>query len=193
MLACRRAGLPTALAAAATRRLAFQHGDGSRPCPPLRSGARRARRFGRMSMCRLADRAPPNVMPAKAGIQGRNDSMRRRFHHWIPAFAGMTSRGNVGRAMPAGPTIRRALPRHGRCERAATARVATDGDVEHRIDRRCPSYADHLVVRCRAGIPLRSGARQARRVGRMSVCRLADGLAAAATKRVAFHHGSASR
>jgi len=32
-------------------------------------------------------------MPAKAGIQGRKDSIHRWFHHWIPAFAGMTARG----------------------------------------------------------------------------------------------------
>jgi len=36
-------------------------------------------------------------MPAKAGIQGRKDSIRRRFHPWIPAFAGMTPNGRHGR------------------------------------------------------------------------------------------------
>jgi len=30
-------------------------------------------------------------MPAKAGIQGRKDSIRPRLHHWIPACAGMTA------------------------------------------------------------------------------------------------------
>jgi len=37
------------------------------------------------------------VIPAFAGIQGRKESVRRRFHLWIPAFAGMTYNGRRGR------------------------------------------------------------------------------------------------
>jgi len=55
--------------------------------------------------------------------------------------------------------------RHLRCQRVAPGPVPMEGDVEHRIDGRCPSYADHILARRRAGCPLRSGARPARRSG----------------------------
>jgi len=34
------------------------------------------------------------VMPAQAGIQSWKESIRRLFHHWIPASAGMTTIGD---------------------------------------------------------------------------------------------------
>jgi len=55
------------------------------------------------------------VIPAQAGIQGRKESVRRRFHLWIPAFAGMTYNRRRGRKAAA--TKRQAF-RHGRARRS---------------------------------------------------------------------------
>jgi len=40
-------------------------------------------------------RFPFHAIPAQAGTQGRIGSLRPTFHHWIPAYAGMTE-GVVG-------------------------------------------------------------------------------------------------
>jgi len=57
-----------------------------------------------------------NVIPAKAGIQGRRDSIRQTFQHWTPAFAGVTYNRRRGRRQTR--LSRRHGSRAGKCTRS---------------------------------------------------------------------------
>jgi len=55
-------------------------------------------------------------MPAKAGIQCPKESIRPRFHPWIPAFAGMTYIGRRDRkAASTGSNVPSPSLRSGAC------------------------------------------------------------------------------